>query len=88
MTTTYFFDILMPANPIFKKFEPGLHLCVSTKQPFLAALGIGNTVAYRGVAPPQSLTMLLIFLCSELLQNTRVLCTLGSATLITERVGH
>lgn len=61
----------MPANPIFKIFEPGLHLCASTKQPFVAALGIGNPVAYRGVDPPQSLTMLFIFLCSELLQNNK-----------------
>lgn len=61
----------MPANPIFKIFEPGLHLCASTKQPFVTSLGIGNTVAYRGVAFPQSLTMLFIFLCSELLQNNK-----------------
>lgn len=49
MTTTYFFDILMPANPIFKIFEPGLHLCASTKQPFVAAIGIGNPVINNAV---------------------------------------
>lgn len=61
----------MSANPIFKIFEPGLHLCASTKQPFVTALGIGNTVAYRGVTSPQSLTLLLVFLRSELLQNNK-----------------
>lgn len=66
-----FFDILLSENPIFKIFEPGLHPCALTKQPFVAALGIGNTVAYQGVASPQSLKMLLIFLCSELLQNNK-----------------